>query len=892
MAIRAPSVARMWLPAIQHPSSRMGHPEHISVTGYGARAPSTSLSLLTGSLDTPFRSQSVATDFSFAGEKGARARAHPDPDHAQWTELPMLGQRVAAMSPAVSQVSENSSTINNPLLKEQVDQLEESLKERIQSTGALTLKTMFKNNHPDGKPVANRSVLLMILTKFLRRLVTTKQLKLLLQRLQLSDRALVSFEEFYGALRDPDPPAMLTLPKTLSLLRGVAHTRFMENVENLMDEGSLSQSWISAPQLRNILEKLRLRLQEPVFEQLWKRLDSDGIGAVRVSVLLQKLGLDKKNKLRSSDENVQCSSPTKAIQETVNNIPDRTLKAEEERQASMAMEAWLKDRFRTGVQRMKAEFDKRDPDGCGKVSNEDFLQVLATFDLKLKREHLGLFLSRCGLGFRKGGVDYTRFLRTFQDRSQDGVTHKIISNPQHRFHSEGKLLHGSSVTEVEAKLTRLLHSEYLSLLEAFQNIDKLNKGIITQEEFKTAVENRFGLQISDWEFGQLVDRLPLDRSGNVQYGVFMAGFDTRKGVPSLFEAGTTAGHQGLSEKALDEEEEKTVVGNGRGVTELSKLIRNTVAQHYRDVVKVFEELDEKNTRRLTQEDMYQLLKRFPVLSEITRGEVRHLWSSLLTRQDGTVEFEHFIRHFGPSPTSRRYPNSKRCPPKRGDNDLMRLSKNLSYVSDILVDSLRAKVELSVAELWAEFTSMDMLGTGSVSREEFKEVLTSLCVLLNQYECEVLANKFDLNNDGRVSYREFLRPFASQGQEWTNGFNMAAALHSHRETGDSPRNMEVVSLETLSTNIRKRLGKKRRAIRKACQRLDASSCGHLSAAELVTVLQLCGVCKSPEELKSVISVLSTDPTGHLDYRPLLQTKQDTSQNDQQHLPHLSHGQKLI
>uniref|UniRef100_A0A3B1JAE5 Si:dkey-256e7.5 n=1 Tax=Astyanax mexicanus TaxID=7994 RepID=A0A3B1JAE5_ASTMX len=151
----------MWLPAIQHPSSRMGHPEHISVTGYGARAPSTSLSLLTGSLDTPFRSQSVATDFSFAGEK-----------------------------------------------------LEESLKERIQSTGALTLKTMFKNNHPDGKPVAN-SVLLMILTKFLRGLVTTKQLKLLLQ-LQLSDRALVSFEEFYGALRDPDPPAMLTLPKTLS----------------------------------------------------------------------------------------------------------------------------------------------------------------------------------------------------------------------------------------------------------------------------------------------------------------------------------------------------------------------------------------------------------------------------------------------------------------------------------------------------------------------------------------------------------------------------------------------------------------------------------------------------------------------------------------------------
>ncbi len=34
--------------------------------------------------------------------------------------------------------------------------LEVELKERIQNTGALTLKILFKNNHPDGKPLVNR----------------------------------------------------------------------------------------------------------------------------------------------------------------------------------------------------------------------------------------------------------------------------------------------------------------------------------------------------------------------------------------------------------------------------------------------------------------------------------------------------------------------------------------------------------------------------------------------------------------------------------------------------------------------------------------------------------------------------------------------------------------
>lgn len=106
---------------------------------------------------------------------------------------------------------------------------------------------------------------------------------------------------------------------------------------------------------------------------------------------------------------------------------------------------------------MKTEFDKLDPENSGKVSNgmrlhkhdwyknvmhislfclqvrgADFLQVLKKFDLHLKREHLGLFLSRCGLKLKKGCVQYLNFLRRFQDRSSDGITHKIISNPKHR----------------------------------------------------------------------------------------------------------------------------------------------------------------------------------------------------------------------------------------------------------------------------------------------------------------------------------------------------------------------------------------------------------------------------------------------------------------------------
>ncbi|XP_077061113.1 EF-hand calcium-binding domain-containing protein 6 isoform X2 [Siphateles boraxobius] len=882
------TVTSVRLPFIQHPSSRLGDPDFISLRGFstdcgrkhrywmpqrGTRPQSPG----TESMDSAFRSESSRSDRSYLMEKGKGKGLDipeqiPEGDEVIHDQdkhrLPLFRHRAASENRSISMLSHITYSSTGPRMTDQTNQLEDEVKERVQTTGALTLKILFKNNHPDGKPLVNRPVLLEILTKFLRRPVTAKQLKGLLFRLHLSDRVLISFEEFYGALKDPDfnksyPAGPLTIPQTLALLRGPVSRRFLESVEVFCKSDNLTENWLSAPEFRNILNKLKLHLKDPDFEKLWKRLDVDGLGAVKQTIFLKKLGMSRIEP--NNEKNYHTSINAKA-EDT--KAPARALsKAEEERHTSIAIETWLKDRFREGAQKMKTEFDQLDPENSGKVRGADFLQVLGKFGLHLKTKHLGLFLSRCGLKLKKGCVHYLNFLRSFQDRSSDGITHKIISNPKHRFHSDENLSCASSLSAIEAKLTRLFQSEYLSLLQTFQNIDKLNKGTISKEEFRAAMESRFGLEISDPQFEQLLDRLPLDRHGNVEYPIFMAAFDTRKGVPSLFQAAAqpALNHDTGEEKSSEED---------RSDLELSSLVKSVVANRYRDVLREFEELDEKNTRRLTQEDMYQLFKRLALHPEVTRGEVRRLWSSLLTQQDGTVDFQQFVRHFGPSPKSCCYPNAKHNPPRRGDNDFMRLSKTLNCVSDILVDALRAKVELSVSDLWTEFSEMDFFGTGFVSSDEFKEILMSLCVHLSQYECDLLARKFDINHDDSVSYTEFLRPFLSQSQIWKHGSNMAAALQTPRET------KETVTLETLSRRIRKKLQRKARALRKACARLDGSSTGLLSAAELGAVLQLWGVCQSQEELKSVFSTLHTHPTGRLDYRPLLMDKHRPSSHNQQ------------
>ncbi|KAJ8383446.1 hypothetical protein AAFF_G00220420 [Aldrovandia affinis] len=802
--------------------------------------------------------------------------------------LPVFGQRASAVSRAESSagqsiLSSRTSSVSCPAahLRIQVDQLEYELRQRIRAGGHSALKNLFKSNDPEGQGQVNRDLLLVILTKFLGRPITVKQLRQLLLRLHLSEKTVLGFEELCAPLREPvqtgaatwgspvqHPPAMaqLTASQAHALLRGPTQHSFLEILESLPVKGPEGPRRIVAPELRNILEQLNLSMEDNEFEKLWKRYDVDALGAVRVDFLLDKIrGRDRKRP--NCNENASQKEPVSvtAEPEEATQTPVRTLsKGEEERKASIAMEKWLKDRFREGFRRMKAEFEKLDPDKSGKVQPEGFLQVLQVFGLALRKEHVGLFLARCGLKLSKTGINYSEFLRRFQDRSTEGVTHRILTNPQHRFNQDENISHASTVTAVEARLARMFQSEYLALLDMFRNIDKFDKKTVSQEEFRAAVESRFRLEISDPEFAQLLDSLPLDQDGNVQYPLFMAPFDTRQGALSLFESQGDTGDGDMA--AL---EDGVRQGQGRSDAQLFVIIKTLVTKHYQAVERAFQELDEKNTRRLTQEAMYQLLKRFDIHPGVSRGEIRRLWGTLITNQDRTLDFLQFARHFGHSPKSACFPNAKLCPPRRGDEDCRQRSRTLNCVSDILVDGVRAKVEFLFQDLQSEFEDLDPYRTGFVSQEEFRDILTSLVVHLNQYECDVLGRKFDINHDGRVSYVEFLRPFGLPRQMWRRGANVAEVLQSYRDPEGPPEERSPSSMGLLTARLRKKLQGEGRTLRRSFRKLDAAGSGYLSPSEFGAVLKLCNVALSQEEVYRVLSKFDRGLDGHVDYRRFLQ-----------------------
>lgn len=618
------------------------------------------------------------------------------------------------------------------------------------------------------------------------------------------------------------------------------------------------------------------KISPKTFYLLLKRLRLDGKSTIRFDEFYSSIAgesgdlpkwLDPIERTQSQRSSRRAVTPAKSLDNGKLSAASSTreLKPYEiERRTSISIERWLKDKFREGFKQLKKEFIREDADSTGKVNRDIFRRIIAQYGLYLRDDaSLNMFLARCNLTPR-GDISYQDLLNRFQDRSDTGIAHNILSNPKHRFNKEENDRSASprsTVTAVEAKLLGMFQSDFLSLLGMFHKIDKHHQDVISQQEFRAAIESRFQLEISDDDFEMFLEHIPLDEFGQVRYAEFMAQFDTKKDAKSLWD--------GKSVKSVKIAKEPVPEPKPRTIDDIHAILRGLVKNNMNRLESEFRELDEFNSGRLTQEMLYQLLEKMGVTPTVSRGEIRRLWDTYIINTNRTLTFYQFVRHYGFSLKSAAFPNAKVVPPQRGDNDFMMRSRKLNCAADMLEDSLRAKVDYMWEALRRDFVEMDPYRTGFVTREEFADVLRELCVHLTDKEVEIIANKFDTNTDGRVSYLEFLRPFAMRRQVWKKGNGMMGIMNQIdaelpvKEPLAPPKGLHAVT-----SKLKEQLTGDWRTLRRAFQKMDLSADGTLTLPEFRSVLKLCNVVLDEDEVYHVLSKYDSNLSGNLDYKKFL------------------------
>ncbi|XP_061196185.1 EF-hand calcium-binding domain-containing protein 6-like isoform X1 [Saccostrea echinata] len=912
------------LPQIEHPLSRMGNPTNMDVRGV-SRSGDRPLSHPTG---RPLANENIYTARKSLSAHGRDSRVasrqmmaplpiesipegvevtYGDPTK---TRLPVFGQSNCEAKPGnradmgsrmengapPSRMSSRLSQVSQQARLE-IDEIETMLRQRIKGS-YYEIKKKFKDNDPEQKGNVSREAFYRILMTILNRNLSQNVFNRLMDRLGFKDKQIINYSEFFAYFHEAQAqndyprwmdPVQRMWPDKATMNSSQVHAQLKEKVrQKFLDIADLIPQMnpggtgrILKPEFRQMLNKLMFYMEDTEFEKLWKKYDPNNTGTVNGPQFLNALGIQ----LENGDERIK--SP---IQGPSSNRTPR--KKEIERKQSLDIERWLKSKFREGCHQMQEAFEAKDSSNKGVVSFDDFLEVLAQFHLKLEKKLLAAFLSRCAVQAHRDGVPYRDFLHRFQDRSEIGMTHNILTNTKHRVNDRpASPSQVSSISGIEVQLMNMFQRDFLALLGTFKSIDKLGLNVISQEEFRAAIESRFNFHLQDDQFEAFVDRLPLDDDGNIKYADFMQQFDTKGKAKSLFdkekdvdtsgppkvpspipEVGPPEMPEGspVDRLVIDEPVMADYAQVRRTPQELFKVIKDLMNRRFQDIERVFYELDEINSERLSQEMMYQLLKRFDIRPEVSRGEIRDLWKTFITNTDKTLDYHEFIRHFGFSKKSASFPNAKLNPPKRGDADYMIRSRKLNCAADMLEDSLRSKVDYMWEDLRKEFVDMDPYGTGYITREEFKDVLTELCVHLSEFEINKLSDKFDLKRDGRVSYIEFLKPFALRKQIWRHGNNMLSLLAHPQPELPIPDIVEPPQkgLHGITSKLRQKLAGDWKNLRRAFRKLDTKNDGYLSVPEFRSVLKLANVILDEDEVYHVLTQFDQNMSGKIPYEKFI------------------------
>ena len=196
------------------------------------------------------------------------------------------------------------------------------------------------------------------------------------------------------------------------------------------------------------LKGVGFELEPKEYKKLWRKYDQDNLGVIDVTKFTNKL-------LGTSQSRMSVLSDSQS-----------------EREQSINIEKWLNNKFREGLHDMFYAFKEFGIDDH--VTRQQFLIVLKDYGLFLSEEQLDIFLERydspliiiyvnspfklhmhllsenlssfsfpkfemfvcltyrCNVA-RGPRINYKEFLQVFQDRSDNGVTNKIMTNPKHRY---------------------------------------------------------------------------------------------------------------------------------------------------------------------------------------------------------------------------------------------------------------------------------------------------------------------------------------------------------------------------------------------------------------------------------------------------------------------------
>jgi len=187
----------------------------------------------------------------------------------------------------------------------------------------------------------------------------------------------------------------------------------------------------------------------------------------------------------------------------------------------------------------------------------------------------------------------------------------------------------------------------------------------------------------------------------------------------------------------------------------------------------------------------------------------------------------------------------------------------------LATLLKTKLSEQYLQVRKAFRDMDVNKDGSIGAEELAHVFAKLNIQVDWGTVMKLMNQFDSDNNGKISYDEFMEHFAPgiQGKEEGGvGISLQQRHEALKTKQQSTRKMAIptMSLESLESLLKTKLSEQYLQVRKAFRDMDVNKDGCVDAQELAFVMNKFNIPVEESQCIAIFKRLDSDNNGKMSY----------------------------
>ncbi|XP_072829749.1 EF-hand calcium-binding domain-containing protein 6 isoform X6 [Vicugna pacos] len=535
---------------------------------------------------------------------------------------------------------------------------------------------------------------------------------------------------------------------------------------------------------------------------------------------------------------------------------------------------WMRDKLKEHYQDVSKALTKQDESRNGYIALCQMQKLLQECGCSLKEEELTDLLNSWGISCHDNSINYLDFLRAVENSKP--------TKPQPQEKEQGMSINFAALSpeEVLKNIQEVVASSSPALSTGFSALDKEDTGFVTASDFGQVLKE-FCYKLTDNQYHYFLRKLRIHLTPYINWKYFLENFNSY-----------------LEETAAEWAEKMPKGPPPRSPKEIAyqeilARLRKAVASHYHTIAQEFENFDTTKSDTASRDEFRAICTRH--VQVLTDEQFDRLWAELPVNAKGRLRYLDFLSGFssekavtppatgdsaraqrgssvlevsegsrsaGSSPTrdlkSGSKPRSHPCTPASATPPLQNCEP--------IETKLRKKVQGCWRELLRECKERDANRQGDIAATEFLALVEKFSLGLNRDECQQLILKYDLKNNGRFAYCDFIQScvLLLRAKETPLMQRMKIQnAHKMKEAG-----AETSSFYSALLRIQPKIVHCWRPMRRTFKAYDKEGTGLLSVADFREALRQHSINLSEEEFFHILEYYDKALSSKIPYNDFL------------------------